>query len=296
MEMLIMPKPRNNLARLKRKSKTSNNTEFTQMRLRFPDRLNIVSEGDSWFAYPPKWLIAGKPSNLISHISEWTRGKANFYSMASNGDEAVDMISGKQKHQLVDVFRWHTKRNNRKPVDLLLFSGGGNDVVGHNDFDRFLNSDGAIYTTAEQCINTSRLDRKIKQIGLAYQELLDIRDHYSPETIVITHTYDYPFPSLVGGHFLGGLIKTQAWMKRFMDEVNIKEDLQADVIKIFMEKIGDEILSISHEREKFIVVDTKGTLNGKSEWLNEIHPTSDGFKEIALKIFDKMADEFPTLR
>lgn len=291
-----MPKSRNNLARLRRKSKTSNSKEFIQMRIRFPERLNIVSEGDSWFAYPPKWLIAGKPSNLISHISQWARGKANFYSMASNGDEAVDMVSGKQKHQLVDLFRWHTRWNNRKPIDLLLFSGGGNDVVGQNDFERFLNRDGASYTTAEQCVNIPRLDRKIKQIGLAYQELLDIRDHYSPDTIVITHTYDYPYPSLVGGDFLGGLIKTKAWMKRFMDEAHIKEDLQADVIKIFMERIGDEILSISNSREKFIVVDSKGTLNGKSEWLNEIHPTSDGFKAIALKIYQKMTDEFPALR
>ncbi|MEC4726995.1 hypothetical protein HWQ46_15685 [Shewanella sp. D64] len=291
-----MPKSRNNIARLRRKSKTFNSKEFTQMRIRFPERLNIVSEGDSWFAYPPKWLIAGKPSNLISHISQWTRGKANFYSMASNGDEAVDMVSGKQKHQLVNLLRWHTRRSNRKPIDLLLFSGGGNDVVGQNDFERFINRDGASYTTAEQCVNIPRLDRKIKQIGLAYEELLDIRDHYSPDTIVITHTYDYPFPSLVGGHFLGGLIKTKAWMKRFMDEVNIKEELQVGVIKIFMERIGDEILSISGHRDKFIVVDSKGTLNGKSEWLNEIHPTSDGFKTIALKIYQKMTDEFPVLR
>lgn len=291
-----MPKSRNNIARLRRKSKTSNSKEFTQMRIRFPERLNIVSEGDSWFAYPPKWLIAGKPSNLISHISQWTRGKANFYSMASNGDEAVDMVSGKQKHQLVNLLRWHTRRSNRKPIDLLLFSGGGNDVVGQNDFERFLNRDGASYITAEQCVNIPRLDRKIKQIGLAYEELLDIRDHYSPDTIVITHTYDYPFPSLVGGHFLGGLIKTKAWMKRFMDEVNIKEELQVDVIKIFMERIGDEILSISGHRDKFIVVDSKGTLNGKNEWLNEIHPTSNGFKTIALKIYQKMTDEFPVLR
>ncbi|MGK0270793.1 MAG: hypothetical protein ACI88H_001443 [Cocleimonas sp.] len=289
-----MSRSTQNIDRLKRKNKTSNRREFIQMRERFPDRLNIISEGDSWFAYPPKWIIVGKPSNLISHISKWTKRKANFYSMASNGDEAVDMVSGKQKHQLVDVLRWHHKRKNRKPVDLLLFSGGGNDVVGDNDFARFLNGDGASYTTAEQCVNIPRLDRKVKQIGLAYQELLDIRDHYSPTTIVITHTYDYPYPSLVGGAFLGGLIKTKAWMKRFMDEVKIKEELQADVIKIFMEKIGDELMSISG-RENFIVVDSRGTLKGKTEWLNEIHPTSDGFEAIAELIFEKMKSKFPEL-
>lgn len=282
-----------NIERLKRKRKTCRKREFIQMRLRFPERLNIVSEGDSWFAYPPNWIIAGKPSNLISHICQWTSKKANFYSMASNGDEAVDMVSGKQKHQLVEVLRWHTKRKNRKPIDLLLFSGGGNDVVGHNDFERFLNPDGASCTTAEQCVNMPRLDRKVKQIGLAYQELLDIRDHYSPETVVITHTYDYPYPSLVGGVFLGRLIKTKAWMKRFMDNAHINEELQADVIKIFMEKIAEELLSI--KRDNFIVVDTRETLLGEKAWLNEIHPTSDGFEAIAKKIFATMKSHFPVL-
>lgn len=109
-------------------------------------------------------------------------------------------------------------------------------------------------------MNISGLDRKVEQIGLAFQELLDILDHYSPETIVITHTYDYPYPSDVGGVFLGGLIKTKTWMKRFMDDVNIKEYLHVDVIKIFMDKIDNELLSISSCRDKFIVVETRKTL------------------------------------
>lgn len=268
------------------------------MRELFPERVSIVSEGDSWFAYPKKWLFAGKPANLVAHLSSSTKKKANFYDMASNGAEAVDMISGKQKHQLVDILRWHTYAYDRKPVDLVLFSGGGNDIVGQNDFERFLKPYKDTYTTGEQCVNLARLKRKVKQIGLAYQELLDIRDHYSPNTIVMTHTYDYPYPSLTGGQFLGGLIKTKAWMKRFMDapEAAIPESLQADVIKVFMDTLGDELLSVAARRKGFIVVDTRGTLAGKKEWLNEIHPTSEGFKKIAKKMFTEMKREFPKLR
>lgn len=296
MEVLCMPMSINTIERLKRKSKASNKREFIEMQLRFPERLTIVSEGDSWFAYPPKWLFAGKPSNLISYLSRYTKKQANFYTMAANGDEAVDMVSGKQKHQLVDLFKWHTKRKHRKPVDLLLFSGGGNDIVGDNDFERFLHNDGSSYITAEQCVNLPRLDRKVRQIGLAYQELCDIRDHYSPTTIVLTHTYDYPYPSLVGGSFLGGLINTKAWMKRFMDKVNIAESLQADVIKLFIDKIANELLAVQASRDNFIVVDSRGTLQGKKAWLNEIHPTSSGFEIIARKIFKKIQTEFPSLQ
>ena len=259
----------------------------------FPDRVNIVSEGDSWFAYPPKWLI-GKPPHLISHISGWSRGKANFLTMASNGDEAVDMVSGKEKHALVDLLRWHAKVPNRKPIDLLLFSGGGNDVVGENDFERFIRPFQSGYS-ARQCLRIRRLNRKIKQIGLAYQELADIRDHYSPSTKIITHTYDYPFASLVGANFLGGLIKTRGWMKRYMNQVGIPKDLQTSVIREFMSLMAVETLRVGSVRPGFSVVDTRGTLMDKSDWLNEIHPNKDGFKAIANRIYVEIESQFPKL-
>ncbi|MDJ0811193.1 MAG: SGNH/GDSL hydrolase family protein [Desulfobacterales bacterium] len=291
-----MPLTPQEKTKLRKKKKTSSRIEFAQMRRFFPNRLNIVAEGDSWFAYPKKWLIAGKPANLIDHLSKETHLKANFYCMASNGDEAVDMVSGRQKHDLVRVLRWHEQGKNRKPVDLLLFSGGGNDLVGENDFERFLKRYQTSFTTGRQCVNLQRLNRKIRQIGLAYQELLDIRDHYSPNTLVMTHTYDYPYPSNTGAEFLGGLIKTKAWMKRFMEDDNIPDHLQADVIKVFMDAMGDELKRVEAARQDIIVVDSRGTLTGKKEWLNEIHPTSNGFKAIAKKMFRTIKVRFPALQ
>jgi hypothetical protein len=264
------------------------------MRVWYPNRPNIVAEGDSWFAYPPSWLV-GKPPNLISHISGWSKGKANFYSMASNGDEAVDMVSGKEKHKLVEVLRWHTKRQGRKPVDLLLFSGGGNDVVGENDYERFIRPFKPGYT-ARECLRINRLKRKTKQIGLAYQELADIRDHYSPTTVIMTHTYDYPCASLQGMNFLGGLIKNKGWMKRYMDAVNIPEKLQTSVIREFMDMMANESLAVAQSRDKIVVVDTRRTLLNKIDWLNEIHPNRHGFSAIASKMYVQIEKLFPALK
>ncbi len=272
---------------------TRNLKEYEMMLKLFPDRLNIVAEGDSWFAYPPEWFISGKPSNLIKHISSFTRKKANFLSLASNGDEAVDMLSGKQKHTLIDIIRWYENNRGIRSVDLLLFSGGGNDLVGEGDFERFIVRDAEGITDASECIEMDRLERKILEISLAYEELLDIRDYYSPDTIVMTHTYDYPYPSDQGAEFLGGLVKTKAWVKRFMDKAHIEHSLQADVIKIFMDRMAEKILDIQERRDGFIVVDTRKTLQGKKWWLNEIHPDSKGFKKIARKIYKRMKEEFP---
>jgi len=278
---------------LRRRKNTRNKREFSEMRTWFPQRVTIVSEGDSWFAYPPKWLV-GKPPHLVSHISGWSKGKANFYTMASNGDEAVDMVSGEQKHQLVDILRWHTKAKDRKPVDLLLFSGGGNDIVGENDFERFIRPYKQGYT-ARQCLRLERLKRKVKQIGLAYQELVDIRDHYSPSTVIMTHSYDYPFASLDGANFLGGLIKTKGWMKRFMDQIGIPDELQTSVIKVLMDLLAEESLKIAQVRDGFIVVDTRGTLLDKSDWENEIHPDRAGFEAIASRMYAEIERVFPGL-
>lgn len=295
---------------LKKKKRASNVNDFNDMRKWFRKRVNILAEGDSWFAYPPKGIIAGAESNLIAHISGWTKGKANFYCMASSGDEAVDMVSGKQKHKLVEILRWHTSRKKRDPddplryarvkgrdpIDLLLFSGGGNDVVGENDFERFLKKPSKSNPTPADCVQQARLKRKTEQIGLAFEELLDIRDHYSPDTVVLTHTYGYPYPSDTGAQFLAGLIKTKAWMKRFMDANGIKKELQAGVIKIFMDHLGDSLLGIAKKRKKFIVVDTRGTLKGEEMWLNEIHPTSEGFEILAECIHKRMTKRFPALK
>jgi len=145
--------------RLRRRIRTHPKREFEEMQTSFPDRVGIVAEGDSWFAYPPHWLI-GKPPNRVSHISGWAKGKANFYSMASNGDEAVDLLSGDEKHKLVKVLRWHKEARNRRPVDLLLFSGGGNDVVGENDYERFIRPYNEGYT-ARQCLRIGRLEKAL---------------------------------------------------------------------------------------------------------------------------------------
>jgi lysophospholipase L1-like esterase len=214
--------------------------------------------------------------------------------MASNGDEAVDMVSGKQKHELISHLRWHEKTKKRKPIDLLLFSGGGNDIVGSNDFERFIRPFKSGFSPRD-CLRIRRLSRKIKQIGLAYQELLDIRDHYSPSTLVMTHTYDYPFASLKGANFLGGLISTKGWMKRFMDEIAIPDVLQTGVIRELMDMMAAESLKIAAARPGFIVADTRGTLLNKHDWENEIHPDEKGFRAIADKMYVEIEQHFPSL-
>ncbi len=153
------------------------------------NRPSIISEGDSWFDYPKK-LLSDKPSNIIDHVHNQTKGKVNLLRMESNGDEATEMLSGDQRHRLTEILFKSTEMG--KQVDVLFFSAGGNDIVGDWDLERFL----VRYRRGmapKDCINRETFDEKLCQIELAYNELLNVCFQYSPKTVVISHTYDLPY-------------------------------------------------------------------------------------------------------
>ena len=254
---------------------------FKMLIRHFPQRPVIVSEGDSWFGYPPKNLIGGSNSNIIDYIEK--KRKFNFLRMEQSGDEAVSMVSGKNGKKLAKVLK-------NFPVDILLFSGGGNDIVGEYDMDLFLREkkNGMSW---EDCINKSRFKRKLSQIENAYRLLIDLRDEYASnqKCLIITHTYDYPIPSFHGAEFLGKIIKTKSWMKPYMVLKGITKPAdQKKIAKYFLSEFAKRIIKVSEDNPgKLVVVNTFGTLN-EDEWLNEIHATSKGYKKIADKIYSEM--------
>ncbi len=73
------------VSKLRRRKSTTSKKKFSRMVDLF-DRPNLVSEGDSWFDYPPRKLFSSRPSNIIDHIEEKTKGKVNFLRMESNAD------------------------------------------------------------------------------------------------------------------------------------------------------------------------------------------------------------------
>jgi hypothetical protein len=262
----------------------------------FRNRVNVVAEGDSWFDYPRKYLVAGKPANIIDHVQRWGFRHINLLRLASNADEATEMLSGGQRHGLTQLLHECSTRSTLRPVDILLFSGGGNDVVGAWDIPRFLKTYRAGYSAAD-CLHSNRLKKKVKQIELAYTELVDICKEYSPSTVIITHTYDRIYPSDEGVEILG-IDLTNSWIKPYMDEKNIPTSLQRKVSSLLLEHLRDMLTGLANQpaiQGKLLVVDTMGTLTSKNQWLNEIHPTSGGFKKIAKKVYARMRSLSPTL-
>ena len=278
--------PQTRRERLRRARSTRSIGDFKYMVRHFQGRANIVSEGDSWFDYPRRFIVGGKPANIMDHVQRWAHGSANLLRLSSSGDEAVHMLADDQRHKLTKLLHDCASTSTLAPVDLLLFSGGGNDVAGAWDLPRFVKRGNA----PDTCIEWGRLRRKMSQIELALEELVDICREYSPTTVVVTHTYDRIFPSHQGAEFFG-VTWTRSWVKPYLEDAGIDEALHKDVADRLLETVRDSLLrlpTLQRLQGRLFVADTMGTLTHPDDWLNEIHPKSRGFEKIARKFYAEL--------
>jgi len=269
--------------------------EFRAMCRKNPHRVGIVAEGDSWFAYPRKWIAFGADINIVHHIAHRLHGTdtANLIRLAANGDEAVNMTSGSQKQRLYDILK-----KNSDHIRLVLFSGGGNDIVGKRDLLPLL-KEYRPGMTALECVESERFERRLEAIMLAYTRLLEMVADIVPAATVVSHTYDIPQPEDQGAEFFWGLIRTSPWIYPYLLRRGIPRELHLPVIAQMLGAFGDRLkaLAAGTATGNLVVVDTQGTLRPGhgGDWLNEIHPTRYGFKRVTRKIYRAMKDIEPSL-
>ncbi|MDQ6986505.1 MAG: hypothetical protein Q9M25_01720 [Mariprofundaceae bacterium] len=251
----------------------------------------IISEGDSWFGYPTSIIPIGHTgTNIIDHIE--ATENYNILRLESNGDEAKCMMKGRQKAKIIYVLGEIEKKLARLDnvpyphVHCILFSGGGNDIVGKGDMPRFLRQ-WESGMGAEDVIIRDEFDSEISQIRLAYDQLIQLRDAHSIHTKIITHGYDNLIPWMKGAVFFLGAYRTGPWIKPFMNVVDIPDGVQPDVVKIMIGDFNAMLDDIAANTDNFIKAETVGTVND-DEWLNEIHPIPSAFGKVAAKIMQCM--------
>ncbi|WHR52404.1 peptidase C14 [Vibrio furnissii] len=244
-----------------------------------PSKKRVLAEGDSWFAYPKKYFILGGDSNIIDHLAD--RNDLLIYNTSSNGDEAVNMLSGDQKISLL-------KRLSYNSFDYLLFSGGGNDIVGKYDFDFFIRKYESGYSWLD-CIDQGRINLKLEQIKLTYKILCQLTQEFSQnESIkIVTHTYDIARPVEKGFELFDVIPLGKSWMHPYLVKKGITQpEIQEAIVHHLLKSLKDALLEVQSEYPILQVVDTQGLLNDE-QWLNEIHPNSEGFGIIADKIYNE---------
>jgi hypothetical protein len=233
----------------------------------FPKRLVILTEGDSWFSYPLNANIA----DYIEMMNDFS-----ILRLEHNGDEAREIL-GAGSEQLKKIKNYLKSY----PVDLLLMSAGGNDLVAGElakVLDKKVNGN-----TWQSSVKLAKLTTVLDDIVGAYTRLLDARDTLRPKCMVFAHSYCYfqPTGRKATGPF--GLLKSGPWMRPVLTKKGIDPDSEGrELARYLVDELHARLSALAAVRSRFVIVDHRATLPADDvHWADEIHPSGTGFRRLA---------------
>lgn len=246
------------------------------------ERVNVVAIGDSWFSFVDGNLLFAL---RVAMDRSRARPASNLLNLAQPGNDANTAVSGVIKRDFADVLRYRDYQ-----IRFLLISGGGNDVLGRNDIDRLLRNEVPRASAPESYFDQPTLDRKLEGIRMAYEEILDMRETWAPEAIVVTHTYARVKPSSqpASVEIVSFDVEVDGpWIGPFLEEKGIVDErIQQDVMDYLLDRVNGTIRKTlsSHRggRSPMVIVDTRNAgpplePGNPEHWQDEIHPTPMGF-------------------
>jgi hypothetical protein len=247
-----------------------------------PNSLNLIAQGDSWFDYPLPLLA---PSDVIAHLRSMPLSPT-ILSLAHHGEAAEDMLGVRKlkmlKEQLEDVAH-------NGAFDAILFSGGGNDLVG-DQFRLWINDSATVDGDSAQALRDNRAADILGVVQAAYEDLVAMRDKIATQENrsipIFVHSYDFAIPSGIGVCGAG------PWIKPGLDDRGWSQDDGPSIVKALLLEFDELLNSMAAHAADFIVVPTQGTLSA-GQWANELHPTPEGFAAITAKFVTALRDHFP---
>lgn len=237
--------------------------------------ITILAEGDSWYNYS----IAGR--DVIDNLEKLLKLKIN--NLASPGDQAHEILAGKQRARLIKQLKRGPTKGKRSEYDILLFSGGGNDLVGKKTFHKWIKEHKPGMKPGDY-LNKRTIKAAFAILQVHYEELFEIRNRYSPGTYILLNAYDFAIPNGKGVCFL------EPWIEPGLDIRNVPKwiNFRREIVKLFLKEFDRLLDKLARSEKRVIVVPTQSTLN-KNEWANELHPKNKGFKKIA-RVFQQEID------
>jgi hypothetical protein len=234
----------------------------------FPKRLVVLTEGDSWFSYPL--------NNNIADYVELMNTDLSMLRLEHNGDEAREILaSGSEQFKNLKFYL------KKYPVDALLLSAGGNDLVARElkkVLDKKVNG-----ATWQSAVKLAQLTTVLDDIVAAYSRLLDARDAVRPTCAVFAHSYCYfePTGRKATGPF--GLLKAGPWMRPVLVSKGIDPDTEGrDLARYLVDELHARLRALAAVRPRFHLVDMRAALPVDDvHWSDEIHPSGTGFRRLA---------------
>lgn len=255
-------------------ARNKRNNLYKETIAKFPDRIRIVSEGDSWFQHP---LVR----DIIDHLSRTYA----IYCAAAAGDtlrniQSDDKSRGQYYLDAIDEV---------KPA-FFLVSGGGNDILGSR-FRGYLQDkfDAAVDEGKDpERFLHEEIFKEIESLADVYRSLFQSLKVSHPKLQIIVHGYDYPVK-------LNDASK--GWLGRYMIEKGISRpgDRQA-IIHAIMDNFNRRLKEVAMEFDNVSYLDLRGLVRfnpgeAVDQWYDEIHPNDDGFQQIAMKFMQKISEK-----
>lgn len=253
------------------------------------NRLHLLAEGDSWFDYPvPEGNMPR--TDVLAHLNALPQNPPLILSLAHWGDATTQMLGLKQRAKLRQVLTQPTR-----PFDAILFSGGGNDVVG-DTFTLWLKQASSPAANPAQAVNDDALEAVLGVVRAAYRDLMSLRDELAPGVPIFTHGYDFAWPTNIGvcaivGPWLAPSLRARGWM---VDDSQAQVARGAVIVEAILTRFNAMLGQLARAPgANLVVVQTQKTLVPTTDWANELHPNRAGFAKIAAQFQTALATRFP---
>ena len=252
--------------------------DFAKAQRRHRDWPVVLAEGDSWFSFSDIVARLDNPRDRDREQRAWALLRRD-----GTGDEVMSILSGGQRAILRKDFR-------RWRFDAILFSAGANDIIGPDLLPLLRPFRQGM--EARDVVSFGRFERRLRQIQDCYRELLDLlEDAGQNRAKIFVNSYDYAIPSdnpvrLIGIRLAG------PWLKPYLEERNIPEDLYQPVVRLLVDGFVASVDAIAAESRgsgRLIRVETRNLLEAR-HWKDEIHPNRDGAFIVAKAFEQALAD------
>lgn len=209
--------------------------------------LKVLEEGDSWHQYP----------FLLDDIVDQQFDRWAIYSVSGAGDLLNDMA--KQDELTAAIVA--------EQPDVVMLSGGGNDLLGDGRLTRYLLQHEGSMSPAEHI--GPEFDAMLLRTIAIYRDLIE-KALGAGAGRIVCHSYGYAIPN-------GG-----PWLGRPMLKLGIADsDTQRAIVRILIDRFHAALTTMAAGFGGAVVVaDCRSAVND-TEWYDELHPTNAGFERVA---------------
>ncbi|MBC3920861.1 hypothetical protein H8L32_25580 [Undibacterium sp. CY18W] len=239
----------------------------------------ILAIGDSWFWYPGNNILQA----LIRNNS-LSANYSNIQAVGNNGAPLQDYVGAGKYARDVE---YNLTPDVRKYYNVFMISGAGNDAI---DYKLALKTDCTGITDPKACLDPTGIDDLLRKIatamgGLIHEIRWAYKDAVKQVRPIFIHGYDYPVPDGRGFNILNKLV-TGPWLLPALDAAKVKKDpaFRLAVVHELIDRLNGLFKTFDDWRNDVVYIDSRGTLSSgadyKTDWANEMHPTSSGFDKI----------------